>query len=143
MVDCAMPTFSHTSAARLATCHPDLEALFTRVIQTHDVTILCGARGKAEQDEAVRTGHSKTPWPASNHNVDGVKRKTSWAVDVAPYPVDWRDTARFKALAVVVTDTAAKMLAAGEMKHAIRWGGTFKGFPDMPHYELVGVAEGE
>jgi peptidoglycan L-alanyl-D-glutamate endopeptidase CwlK len=138
-----MPKFSTTSAARLATCHPDLQAVFNRVIEAHDLTVLCGARGKAEQDEAVKTGHSKTPWPTSNHNVDGVKRRTSWAVDVAPYPVDWKDTARFTALSVVVLDTAAKMLAAGEIAHGLRWGGTFKGFPDMPHYELVGVREGE
>lgn len=138
-----MPSFSARSAARLAECHPDLQLLMSDVIKTHDFTVLCGARSKAEQDEAVAKGNSKARWPSSNHNVDGVRRKTSWAVDIAPYPIDWQDHARFEALAAYVKATAKALLEQGRMKHRLAWGGDWYSLVDMPHFELVGVAGGE
>ena len=76
-----MPYYSTRSATRLAECHADLQALFNEVIKHRDCSILCGARSKEDQDTAVAEGRSKAAWPTSNHNVDGAKRVTSWAVD--------------------------------------------------------------
>ena len=138
-----MPTFCRRSLANLAECHPDLRVLFAEVIKTHDCSVICGERSEAEQSMAVANGTSHAAWPTSMHNVDGATRSTSWAADVVPYPLDWKDTASFHRLAEVVTATAANLLRAGKMRYEVRWGGTFRGLVDMPHYELVGVTRGE
>jgi len=145
-----MPYYSTRSATRLAECHADLQALFNEVIKHRDCSILCGARSKEDQDTAVAEGRSKAAWPTSNHNVDGAKRVTSWAVDVSPYPVDWEDLERLADFATFTLETAAAMLADGRMTHAIRWGGDWdldgdwkdERFLDMPHYELIGAEYG-
>ena len=145
-----MPYYSTRSATRLAECHADLRALFDEVIKHRDCSILCGARSKEDQDTAVAEGRSKAAWPTSNHNVDGAKRVTSWAVDVSPYPIDWEDLERFADFATFTLETAAAMLADGRMTHAIRWGGDWdldgdwkdERFLDMPHYELIGAEYG-
>ena len=145
-----MPYYSTRSATRLAECHADLRALFDEVIKHRDCSILCGARSQADQDQAVAERRSKAVWPTSNHNVDGVRRVTSWACDVSPYPIDWENLERFAGFAEFVLETAAAMLADGRMTYAVRWGGDWDGdgdwrderFLDMPHYELVGVESG-
>lgn len=146
-----MPSYSRTSARRLAECHPDLQTLFNEVIKHWDHSVLCGSRSKEEQDDAVREGRSKTSWPKSNHNVDGVKRTTAWAVDAAPYPIDWKDKDRFSFFAGIVLETARRMKAEGRMTHDVRWGGDWDSdgnirehsFYDGPHFELVGVEHGQ
>lgn len=121
-----MPSFSTRSAARLLTCHHDLQRLFNEVIKHVDCTILCGHRGEQEQNEAYALGHSKVRFPNSKHNPN-----PSMAVDVAPYPVDWNDLNRFREFAVIVKECAARMGIK------VRHGGDWKGFPDWPHWELV------
>lgn len=128
-----MPKFSAASEAKLATCHKDLQVLFHRVVEIVDCTVICGYRGKEEQDEAVRLDRSKTPWPTSKHNSE-----PSTAVDVAPFPIDWRDTRRFDHFAGVVRGVAH------ELGIKIRWGGDWNGnfvladqtFNDLPHFEI-------
>lgn len=129
-----MPSFSQVSRDRLKTCHPHLQAVFAEVIQHRDCAILCGHRGQAEQDEALRTGKSKLGWPKSAHN-----SLPSRAVDVAPFPIDWNDADRFRLFAGFVLGIAAKMGIP------LRWGGDWDGdmtnkdqtFHDLPHFELV------
>jgi peptidoglycan L-alanyl-D-glutamate endopeptidase CwlK len=99
-----------------------------------DHTVLCGHRGKKEQDEAVRNGKSKTPWPTSKHN-----RLPSKAIDVAPYPIDWDDEVRFARL------MGHYERVAMEQGIKIRLGLDFnqngrsndEKFLDFPHIELV------
>jgi hypothetical protein len=99
------------SKLKLATCHPDLRRLIEAVAAgvdqgdlayagIHDITVLCGYRGRAEQDKAVADGASKTPWPRSKHN-----RIPADAVDVSPYPVDW-DARRLEILHAYVAGVA-------------------------------------
>lgn len=129
-----MREFSKASKEKLATCHPDLIRLFEAVLQVMDCSILCGERDKDAQDEAVRTGHSELPYPQSKHN-----RKPSEAVDAVPYPIDWKDNARFYFFAGVV------MTIAKQMGIKIRLGCDFNGdlnfsndtFKDLVHFELV------
>lgn len=129
-----MNSFSKTSEERLKTCHSDLQRLFNEVIKHYDCTVLCGHRGKEEQDEAVRTGNSKLKWPDSKHN-----QLLSLACDVVPYPISWSDKARFMHFAGFVQGIAKSMGIK------IRWGGdwsqdfNFKNdsFVDFPHFELV------
>lgn len=132
-----MPKFSQRSLDRLATCHPDLAMLFDVVIQHHDCTILEGARSDERQAELFRQGKSK---------LDGVTKRSkhqpvgglSYAVDVAPYPIDWKDRERFIHFAGIVLGHAEALGIA------IRWGGDWDGdgvftesFFDAPHYELM------
>lgn len=73
----------------------------------------------------------------SNHRVqaDGF----GWAVDLAPWPIDWNDSARFLRLAKLM------LRAAAIEKVHIRWGKDWdedgryeeKGETDGPHFELV------
>ncbi|MDH4122390.1 MAG: M15 family metallopeptidase [Deltaproteobacteria bacterium] len=126
-----MSTFSPQSLARLSTCHPDLQRLFTEVIKHRDCTVLCGHRTQAEQDQAVAEGHSKTPWPKSRHNA-----LPSLAADVAPFPLDWADRSRFIEFAHFVLGVAATLGIS------ITWGGDWDrdGVPDKffdgPHFQL-------
>lgn len=132
-----MRKFSKMSQDRLNTCHPDLIKLFERVIQIVDCTVLEGHRGKEAQDEAVRTGHSKTPWPQSKHNSTPSK-----ACDVAPYPVQWtgeKARARFYHFAGVVRGVAAEM--GIKIRCGCDWDSDFdlfdQTFFDLPHFEIV------
>lgn len=146
-----MPAFGSRSRLNLSQCHPDLRTLFEEVIKVTDCAVICGERGRAEQETAFHQGKSNARWPRSYHNVDGVTRKTSWAADVVPWPLDWGNQARFVALADVVIDTARRLYAEGAIKHEVRWGGDWdrdgewrdERFVDMPHYELIGVPDGE
>jgi peptidoglycan L-alanyl-D-glutamate endopeptidase CwlK len=121
-----MPSFGTKSKARLATCHPDLQVIFNEVIKRADCSVICGHRGKEEQQAAFDAGNSKLQYPKSRHN-----SYPSEAVDVVPYPLDWNDHLRFAALANVVKNVAR------EMNIPITWGGDWKSFKDLPHYELV------
>lgn len=129
-----MPAFSTLSEQRLATCDPRLQAILKEAIRHVDFTIMCGFRGPDEQEDAYRTGRSKVRWPNSKHN-----RRPSVAVDLAPFPVDWTDTARFARLAGYIERIAH------EQGVKLRWGGDFdqdgrtvgEKFIDMPHLEIV------
>lgn len=128
-----MPSFSKRSLDNLNTAHPDLQKLFNEVIKYRDITILCGHRGKEEQDAAFAAKQSKLKYPNSKHN-----KIPSLAVDVAPYPINWSDINGFKELASFVLQKAK------ELGISIRWGGDWDGdgdskdetFLDFPHYEL-------
>lgn len=129
-----MPTFSKLSEQRLSTCAQPLQDLLREAIKHVDFTVLFGYRGKDEQDDAVRTGASTKVWPTSRHNV-----MPSMAVDIAPYPIDWKDTARFARLFGFIERIAQ------EKGIKIRWGADWNGnyrtkderLVDMPHIELV------
>ena len=118
--------FSPSSLVKLHTCHPELQALMHIVLSKVNITILCGFRGRADQEEAYKTGHSRAQFGESPHN-----QSPSMAVDIAPYPIDWKNIQRFKDLAEVVKTTAK------EMSIEIRWGGDFKSISDYPHFELA------
>jgi len=126
-----MSKFSKASAAKLATCHLDLQKIFNEIIKTRDCTIICGARTLEDQQKAFNGGFSK---------IDGVKKKSkhqitkeqplSLAVDVLPYPIKWDDKKGHEDFARAVKATAE------HLGIKIKWGGDFKNFPDRPHYEL-------
>lgn len=119
------------SLARLSTCHDDLQALIRDVSERidagdlfvagiRDITVVCGHRGKADQNRAFLDGKSKLDWPHSKHN-----RTPSLAVDIAPYPIDWKDTGAFMVLRGFVLARAAVL---GLKVGVISW--------DGPHYQL-------
>jgi len=131
--------FGERSKARLSTCHPLLIALFGRVIRRpdlpHDLTILCGHRGQAEQEKAYKAGASRLRWPNSKHN-----QTPSMAVDVAPIvggAVSW-DWAAYHKIAPIIRAEWAAMQAEG-LTGATRleWGGDFATLKDGPHWQLA------
>jgi len=122
-----MPSFSKRSTDNLATCHRDLQKVAHEAIKHFDFTVICGHRGKAEQQKAFKDKKSKLQWPNSLHN-----KLPSMAMDCTPYPLDWTDKASFHAMA------HAMKAAAITVGVKIKWGGDWKDFFDGPHFELSG-----
>jgi len=120
-----MPKLSAASQARLNGAHPSLKKLFTAVAETEDITILDGQRGKEAQEKAFSEGHSRAHFGQSAHNW-----APALALDVCPYPIDWKDIPRFVALSKVVKAKAK------ELGVDITYGGDWKSIKDYPHYEL-------
>ncbi|OCH32970.1 peptidase [Aliivibrio fischeri] len=128
-----MNKFSQQSATRLASCHPQLQKVFTKVLEICDCSILCGHRTEAEQN-ALPSSNTKVRFPNSKHN-----SVPSKAVDATPYPYDEDDRERFSYFAGIVIGVGASMGIV------IRWGGDWdkdnelkdNGFDDLMHFELV------
>jgi len=125
--------FSKLSKANLFTAHQMLKKLFDQIIKTYDCSILEGHRNKENQNKAYRRGKSKLKWPRSKHN-----KRPSLAVDVAPYPIDWKDRKRFYHFGGYVKGVA------DQLKIKIRWGGDWdddhdfkdQKFNDLVHFEI-------
>jgi len=134
-----MPSFSETSAARLATCHSQLQAVCNLVIPHYDLTIISGHRTQEQQNQAYEMGYSQVLWPDSKHN-----KWPSQAVDVAPWPIDWQDENSFYLLA------GRMLMIADSLGVQLRWGGDWdmdddlddQTFFDLGHFEVLGVTEG-
>ena len=147
-------TLGNRSLDRLEGCHPDIIKVVKRAAQgatfKDDFTVLEGVRSKEQMCINYGKGRSvaeciakrvaakysepskaKVTWLAdpfnSMHRVhdDGF----SHAVDLAPYPIDWNDYARFRKLMALIKHAAA------ECGVAIACGGDWAK-PDLPHYEL-------
>ena len=78
-----MPSLSARSIRCLGEAHRDLRRLFTEVAKETPIEIICGHRGKYEQDKAFKEGKSKLPFPKSKHN-----SYPSKALDVCPAPIN-------------------------------------------------------
>lgn len=130
-----MPNFGATSHAHLNTCHPAIVGVMQRAILYIDFSILCGVRGKVEQNRLKAEGKSRVSWPHSRHNIDPKKPKSmafssrSVAVDIVPYPVDWNNVYGFIWLSQVIKRVA------GEQGVELDWGYDLWGW-DMPHWQL-------
>jgi hypothetical protein len=101
-----------------------------------DISILCGHRGEAEQEEAFLTGRSKVRFPNGKHN-----SFPSQAVDFQPYPVPERREKLWAALAYI----AGRAIEIGKRRQlVVRWGGdwdqdgdlTDNNFDDLYHLEV-------
>lgn len=121
-----MPSFGATSKERLATCHPLLIRLAQAVIRDFDFSVICGYRGKEDQDKAYFEGASNAKYGDSLHNVD-----PSLAIDVAPWPTLYKNRGKQKLLVQKFYYEAFKM------KIPIRSGGLFSNLTDWDHIELV------
>ena len=132
-----MPSFSQRSLQNLESCDIRLQRLMRAVVKHYDISIICGHRGKAEQEKAFREGRSKARFGQSKHNAYPSK-----AVDVIPYPFspeDWRDERYFERMAGYI------QAVADMMGIRIRWGGDWnmngrsndESFSDLPHFELM------
>lgn len=131
---------------------PQLLAVFDRVLEFYDHSILQGVRSREDQDAAEARGASTLRWPRSKHNVITMEqaralglhpRPYALAMDVAPYPVNFANkskaVARFYHFAGVVQGVARTMGVR------VRWGGDWdrdhdfadQSFDDLVHFELL------
>lgn len=130
-----MAKFGNRSTKELSTVHPKLQEILNEAIKYFDFSIIQGHRGKVEQNGLLAAGKSKLEYPKSKHN-----QVPSLAVDIVPYPVDWKDTRRFSVLAGIM------YTIAWQRGVKIRWGGNWSrdlvigfrknGFDDLPHFEI-------
>ena len=128
-----MPYFGKKSKERLNTCDSNLQKVFNEVIKHVDCSVLEGHREKDRQNKLFEEGKTKVKYPNGRHN-----RQPSSAVDVTPYPVDWKDRERQTLFAGFVIGVASQMGVN------IRWGGDWdqdfqvadNRFDDFPHFEL-------
>lgn len=137
-----MPELSEFSLRNLETCDPRIQEVIKEVAKFYDIRVLEGRRTWARQRELFSQGKTKLMPPASKHNsdTDGDVDYMSLAVDVAPYPIDWKDAKRFCYMAGMI-------LAVAKMKGIkMRWGGNWdmdqviiddQTFDDLPHFEIV------
>jgi len=146
-----MAEYSTTSKDKLLTCHFSIRTLFFEVIKHFDHTVLYGYRTPAEQFELFKRGRELKNglWEVVNplevvtycDGRDKMSRHNSnpaEAIDVAPYPIDWKDIKRFYYFAGFVKGLAK------QMEIPIIWGGDFDSdnvlndqtFYDLPHWEL-------
>ena len=102
----------------------DLQHVAAEAIKHFDFAVICGHRGREEQEEAFRRGLSRLRWPKSRHNSN-----PSTAMDCVPYPLDWEDEERFKEMAEEIKG------AADRLGIALDWGFDLWGW-DMPHFQL-------
>ena len=130
-----MPRFGKRSRDRLKGVDAKLVNVLNEVVKYFDITIIEGLRSQKRQDELVAEGKSKTKFG---------KHVLGKAVDLAPYPIDWKARDDFHLLGGFVLGVASQMGVN------VRWGGDwsssslYKGkrttkdnsFDDLVHFEL-------
>ena len=131
-----MPKLGKRSKSRLKGVDSRLINVLNEVCKYFDITVIEGLRSQERQNELVAQGKSKTKF---GKHVQGK------AVDIAPYPIDWKARDDFHYL-------GGWMLAtANRLGYKVRWGGDwnassqFKGqrttkdnnFDDLVHFELM------
>lgn len=117
---------SKKSQERLETCDDRLITIVSDVLKVMDITILCGHRGKEEQEKAFSEGKSRAHFGQSKHN-----SYPSLAVDIAPYPINWdvKDP-RWNIMCDLV------LYVAERYGIKVRLGRDFTNLKDYPHVEL-------
>lgn len=121
---------SEKSKAKLEAVHPHLVAVVKRAIEitTVDFAVIDGVRTIEKQREYFASGASKTM------NSRHLKGRTGYscAVDLVAF-VDGKIS--WKAIHYPPIAVAMKQ-AAKEFNVKIEWGGDWKTFVDMPHFQL-------
>ena len=134
--------FGERSKRHLQSCNGLVVRICERVMdyQVMDFAVICGHRDQLAQMEAFAMGNSKRQWPNSIHNT-----YPSMAVDLAPYPIDWKDSLAFARLAGLMFAAHAEMSKTMAIPEKLRWGGDWdrdgesndQSFMDIGHFELV------
>ncbi len=130
-----MPRFGKKSRERLKGVDSRLINVLNEVVKYFDITVIEGLRSQERQNELVAQGKSKTKF---GKHVEGK------AVDIAPYPIDWKARDDFHYLGGFVLGVASKMGID------VRWGGDWSdsslsknarttkdnNFDDLVHFEI-------
>lgn len=127
-----MPAFGLESMKELQTCHPSIQKVLFEAVKHFDFKVLQGHRTPEQQAQYLK---DKTSWTLNSLHL----KTPSMAVDIAPYPIDWKNAERFLYLAGMV------MGIAGSMGIAMRYGGDWdhdeipmeRNETDLGHFELL------
>lgn len=132
---------SGRSRRNLVGVHPRLVRVVERAIEitSVDFTVIEGVRTDERQRMLFDAGKSRTLNSRHLIQPDGY----GWAVDLMAAgdldgdgDVDPDDARRAWEQAHYVAISDAMMRAAEEQRARVRWGGTFAGFVDSPHFQL-------
>lgn len=137
-------TFSIKSLVKLEQCHDDIKNVMLKAITNspYYFGITCGYRHPMEQIELYKKGRIY-PGDIVTYK-DGVTNKSkhnfhpSKAIDIVIFvnkKVTW-DEKYYKEVAEHIIDISDSMFLSGEIKKQIKWGGNFKNFADLPHFEI-------
>lgn len=120
-----MPKFilGNRSKQNLIGVNADLVAVVKLALELSpvDFTVIEGLRTPERQAELMKQGFTRTL--KSRHII-------GQAVDIVPLPVDWNNTKPF----YLVAD--AMKQAAKQLGVKITWGGDWRTFKDLPHYQI-------
>ncbi len=129
-----MYKFGNKSNSKLITADLRLVEIADMVIKIIDHSVLEGHRNEEKQGDMFHKNLSKLEWPNSKHNT-----MPSKAIDVAPYPIDWNDIARFTQLVGAYKGVA--LMLGYEIRCGCDWDGDGdirdQSFMDYPHIEIV------
>lgn len=124
-------------AERLAKAHPDLVRVLVDVGAVADFDVLEVDRTVEQEREYIASGASKLTDPLDCLHVvqaDGY----SHAVDLAPFPIDWKDDRRFYFLGGLIMATARKL--GVRLRYGGDWNGNLEvrdqSFFDLGHFEI-------
>ena len=126
-----MPKFGKRSKERLRGIDARLVSVLNELVKIMDVTIIEGLRSEQRQEKLLKEGSTKTKFS---------KHITGKAVDLAPYPIDWKDRDRFHYMGGMIRGIAK------QLNVPVRWGGDWDGdgetkdnrFDDLVHVEIRG-----
>lgn len=141
-----MPAFGKKSMTNLLTCDRDLQTVLHEAIKITDFSVVFGHRSPELQHELWEKGRNGRGEVTNASEVvtyrDGYKKKSnhnfepSRAVDIIPYPSGWKDEKEFWYLGGIVMSIAARLLHEKRITKPIKWGGRWKTFVDLPHFEV-------
>ena len=151
-----MPKYSKSSREKLETAHPDFTTLMNIVIQYFDNSIIYGGRTPALQFKLFQQGRElqKGVWVKVGDtvtNCDGYDILSphnvlplSDAIDVVPWPVDWKNLNRMRYFIGFVKGTAQILYDIGAIENQIvsgmDWDNdtilTDQRFFDAPHLQI-------
>ena len=134
---------------RLMTCERDIQTVMHEAIKVFDFSVIFGKRTAEVQFELFKKGRKllRGEWSIVDKSQvvtykDGTEKMSrhnyepSRAVDVVPYPIDWKDTDRMHQLRGVILAVEDRLIREGKIKKKLEWGGNWKSFKDLPHYQL-------
>ena len=124
-----MTKFGKRSKERLRGIDTRLVNVLNELVKIMDVTIIEGLRSEQRQEKLLKEGSTKTKFS---------KHITGKAVDLAPYPIDWKDRDRFHYMGGMIRGIAK------QLNVPVRWGGDWdsdgeikdNNFDDLVHIEL-------
>jgi len=125
-----MPRFGRTSKKRLEGVDTKLVNVLNELIKIMDVTIIEGLRTGERQKELLKKGATKVKYS---------KHMEGKAVDLAPYPIDWKNRDGFHYMGGMIRGIAK------QLNVKVRWGGDWdsdgdvkdNGFDDLVHVEIL------
>jgi len=118
-----------------------LRVVIDKAREIMPIKLIEGFRDETRQNLMFAEGKSQVKWPDSKHNKTNDRGfPMSYAVDMAPAPIDWGDRERMTYLAGIVKGLSHLL------QIPVRWGGDWdrdtelsdNHFDDLTHYELDG-----